>query len=167
MSFSFIFSASPSDPDKDQDSYMLKRWGCACVDLPLGHEPFHVIQMLLASLQRSLGMADCQPWNSFNWLKKFSGRAEWSVIQYCILVWYKSEWHIIYGQRYTIYADHEQAQLISGFIRNSRWNRYDQEKWIPMLWNADNSLSSVRCDSHLHACSHTWEDRQCLGCSTL
>jgi len=53
------------------------------------------------------------------------------------------------------------TKLISGFIRNSRWNGYDQEKWIPTSWNADNSLSNVRCDSHLYACPRTWEDRQC------
>ena len=48
-------------------------------------------------------------------------------MQYCISVWYKSKWHIIHGQR------------------------YDEEKWIPTLWNVDNSLSNVECDSrNLH-----------------
>ena len=93
------FSLTPSDLDKDQGSYTLKCWGCVSADLPPAHELFHIIQIqtVLASLQWGLGYGRLSTVKllSFDWLKKFSGRAEWSVVRHCISVWYKSECRII------------------------------------------------------------------------
>ena len=59
-----------------------------------------------------------------------------------------------------IYA--EQVLLITGDC----WNGYDQEKWIPTSWNADNGLSSAKVICMLVPAPGKIINVH-LGCSTL
>jgi len=161
MNFSLTFSASSSDLDKDQGSYTLKCWGCVSTCT-------WAISYNSNSSSAGIASLGLRVWPAVNretpfiWLTEEisrQSRMKCNTVLYISMIQVWMSYNL--GTKiYTIYA--EQAPLISG----DRWNGYDQEKWTPTSWNADNSLSSVGVICMLVPAPGKIVNVH-LGCSTL